>query len=195
MEHDQLPTESRSSSPSTLSTPSFAPDPPDPASSHGLAPAYVPARDLRRARRKEKRHLHQVERARIRESLQAGLRDPEVFLDLEDRKKNMARLKASSGAARRILLEAQKRKVKAELANTRDLDTFIQKTSRSRTLYSLVGLAFFRHVLNSPEYRDDHRFKLAISRALEEPGLAKSINHRWETFDREFGRRAQDLSW
>lgn len=187
MEHDQLPTDSHSP------TQSFSHE--HPASGPGQAPAYVPARDLRRARRKEKRHLHQVERTRIRESLHAGLRDPEVFLDLEDRKKNMARLKASSGAARRILLEAQKRKVKAELANTRDLDTFIQKTSRSRTLYSLVGLAFFRHVLNSPEYRDDHRFKLAISRSLEEPGLSKSINHRWETFDREFGRRAQDLSW
>ena len=195
MEHDQLPTDSRSA------TPSFSPastnmpaDFPDPAG-QGQTPSYVPARDLRRARRKEKRHLHQVERTRIRESLQAGLRDPDVFLDLEDRKKNMARLKASSGAARRILLEAQKRKVKAELANTRDLDTFIQKTSRSRTLYSLVGIGFFRHVLNSQEYRDDHRFKLAIMRALEEPGLSKSIHHRWEAFDREFGARARELAW
>jgi hypothetical protein len=150
---------------------------------------------LRRARRKEKRHLHQVERARIRESLHAGLRDPDVFLDLEDRKKNTLRLKASSAAARRVLLDVQKRKVKAELANTRDLDTFIQKTSRSRTLYALVGLGFFRHVLVSPEYREDHRFKLAIQRALEEPGLAKSIHRRWETFDREFAARAQNLSW
>jgi hypothetical protein len=189
MEHDQLPTDSR------FSTPSFSPEQPDPVSPHGQAPPYVPARDLRRARRKEKRHIHQLERTRIRESLHAGLRDPDVFLDLEDRKKNMARLKASSGSARRVLLQAQKRKVKAELANTRDLDTFIQKTSRSRTLYSLVGLAFFRHVLNSPEYRDDHRFKLAVLRALEEPGLAKSIHHRWEAFDREFGGRAQGIPW
>lgn len=189
MEHDQLPTDSRSS------TPSFSPDLPHSEPIQGQGQAYVPARDLRRARRKEKRHLHQLERTRIRESLHAGLRDPELFLDLEDRKKNTARLKASSGAARRVLLEAQKRKVKAELGNTRDLDTFIQKTSRSRTLYSLVGLAFFRHVLNSPDYRDDHRFKLAISRALEEPGLAKSIHHRWEAFDREFAGRSQGLSW
>lgn len=195
MEHDQLPTESRSFTPS--SSPVFSPvsrDFPEP-SGQGQAPAYVPARDLRRARRKEKRHLHQTERARIRESLQAGLRDPDVFLDLEDRKKNTARLKAGSDAARRVLLDALKRKVKAELANTRDLDTFIQKTSRSRTLYSLVGIGFFRQVLNSPEYRDDHRFKLAIIRALEEPGLAKSIHHRWDAFDREFGAGARELSW
>lgn len=191
MEHDQLPTESRSSAPSFSQASGDFPEP----SGQSQSPAFVPARDLRRARRKEKRHMHQTERARIRESLQAGLRDPDVFLDLEDRKKNMARLKASSGAARRILLEAQKRKVKAELANTRDLDTFIQKTSRSRTLYALVGIGFFRHVLNSQEYRDDHRFKLAIIRALEEPGLAKSIHHRWEAFDREFGARARELSW
>lgn len=187
MEHDQLPIDSRSSSPS------FSPENPVPGP--GQSPAYVPARDLRRARRKEKRHLHQVERTRIRESLLAGLRDPDVFLDLEDRKKNTLRLKAGSGAARRVLLEAQKRKVKAELANTRDLDTFIQKTSRSRTLYSLVGLGFFRHVLHSPDYRDDHRFKSAIRRALEEPGLAKSLHHRWDAFDREFAGPAKDLSW
>jgi hypothetical protein len=192
MEHDQLPTDNHAS------TPSFSPgaqSAPEASSGPSQNPAYVPSRDLRRARRKEKRHLHQVERTRIRESLHAGLRDPEVFLDLEDRKKNTLRLKAGSVAARRVLLDVQKRKVKAELANTRDLDTFIQKTSRSRTLYSLVGLGFFRHVLNSPEYRDDHRFKLAIQRALEEPGLAKSIHHRWEAFDREFARRAHDLSW
>lgn len=190
MERDELPTDTSFQTRIHSSEAFNASD--TPASQ---APAYVPARDLRRLRRKEKRHLHQVERTRIRESLHAGLRDPEVFLDLEDRKKNTLRLKASSAAARRVLLGVQKRKVKAELANTRDLDTFIQKTSRSRTLYALVGLGFFRHVLVSPEYRDDHRFKLAIQRALEEPGLAKSIHRRWEAFDREFATRAQDLSW
>jgi hypothetical protein len=177
MEHDQLPTEYYPLNESRAET------------------TYVPARDIRRARRKEKRHLNQVERTRIREHLQAGLRDPEAFLDLDNRKKNMRKLQASSAAARRVLLGVQKRKLKSELANTRDLDTFIQKTTRSRTLYALVGLGFFRHVLQSGEYRDDHRYKLAILRALEEPGLSKSVQRRWEAFDREFPDRSHSLTW
>jgi hypothetical protein len=177
MEHDQLPTEYHSQSPSESPT-SFSP----------YAP-YVPARDIRKARRKEKRYLNQVERTRIREHLQAGLRDPECFLDLEARKKNTHRLLSSGAAERRLLLEMQLRKVKSELGNTRDLDTFIQKTSRSRTLYALIGLGFFRDVLRSEEYRDDHRYKLAIRRALEEPGLAKSIQRKWDCFDKEFPSR------
>jgi hypothetical protein len=140
----------------------------------------------RKARRLEKRLAHQAERARVRENLQAGLKDPEVFLDLEGRAKNIRRMLASGKEQRRALLAAQKRKARAELANTRDLDTFLAKSSRSRTLHSLVALAYFRHVLRSEEYREDHRFKEAIRRALEEPGLAKSIQRRWEGFDREF---------
>jgi hypothetical protein len=147
---------------------------------------WVPDKVARKARRLDKRHAHQAERARIRENLHAGLQDPEVFLDLESRSKNLRRLLASGKAERRALLETQKRKARAELANTRDLDTFLAKSSRSRTLYSLVALAYFRHVLGSDEYRDDHRYKEAIRRALEEPGLAKSIQRRWENFDREF---------
>lgn len=153
--------------------------------------SFYPAREVRKARRKERRYLNQAERTRIREHLQAGLRDPETFLDLEDHKKNMHRSLAGE-AARRILLDAQKRKVKAELNNTRDLDTFIQKTSRSRTLYALIALGFFRHVLRSEEYREDHRYKLAILRAMEEPGLNKSIQRKWETFDREFPDRSRE---
>ena len=181
MEHDQLPTENLSS----IEEHSHA-------APSGL---YVPARDLRKARRKEKRHLNQVERTRIREHLQAGLRDPEAFLDLADHKKNARRLAEGGVAARRVLWEVQKRKLKSELANTRDLDTFIQKTSRSRTLYALIGMGFFRHVLRSPEFRDDHRYKLAILRALEEPGLGKSIQRRWEAFDREFPDSALTPLW
>lgn len=140
----------------------------------------------RKSRRQEKRRAHQAERARIRENLHAGLKDPEAFLDLESRSKNTKRMLASGKAERRALLETQKRKARAELANTRDLDTFLSKSSRSRTLYSMVALAYFRHVLGSGEYREDHRYKEAIRRALEEPGLAKSIQRRWESFDREF---------
>lgn len=147
-------------------------------------------RTERKARRKEKRLERQSERARVRENLQAGLKDPDVFLDLESRSKNIRRMLSSGRAERRALLEAQKRKARAELANTRDLDGFIAKASRSRTLHSLVALAFFRHVLESAEYREDHRFKEAIRRALAEPGLWKSIQRRWENFDREFPGRA-----
>jgi hypothetical protein len=147
---------------------------------------WAPDKAGRKARRREKRRAHQAERARIRENLHAGLKDPDAFLDLESRSKNTRRMLASGHAERRALLETQKRKARAELANTRDLDGFLSKSSRSRTLYSLVALAYFRHVLQSGEYREDHRYKEAIRRALEEPGLAKSIQRRWENFDREF---------
>jgi hypothetical protein len=147
---------------------------------------WVPDKVARKARRLSKRQAHQVERTRIRENLQAGLKDPEVFLDLESQSKNIRRLLASGKAERQALLQTQKRKARAELANTRDLDTFLAKSSRSRTLYSLVALAYFRHVLRSDEYREDHRYKEAIRRALEEPGLAKSIQKRWGNFDRQF---------
>jgi hypothetical protein len=156
-----------------------------PAEEYGTGP-WAPDKAERKARRREKRRAHQAERARIRENLHAGLKDPDAFLDLESRSKNTRRMLASGQAERRALLETQKRKARAELANTRDLDGFLSKSSRSRTLYSLVALAYFRHVLRSGEYREDHRYKEAIRRALEEPGLAKSIQRRWENFDREF---------
>jgi hypothetical protein len=147
---------------------------------------WTHGRTERKARRLEKRLAHQAERARVRENLHAGLKDPDLFLDLEGRAKNIRRMLASGKEERRALLAAQKRKTRAELANTRDLDGFLAKSSRSRTLYTLVALAYFRHVLRSDEYRDDHRYKTAIRRALEEPGLAKSIQRRWDGFDREF---------
>lgn len=150
---------------------------------------------IRKARRKERRHAHQVERTRIREDLQAGLRDPDLFLDLAAKSKNTRRLLASGSAERRWLLNVQKRKVKSELQNTRDLDTFIQKTSRSRTLYAMIALGFFRHVLTSEEFREDHRYKAAIRRALEEPGLSKAIHRKWENFDREFPDRSYRQAW
>jgi hypothetical protein len=151
-----------------------------------IHPQWTPGKSERRARRRAKRFARQAERARIREHLHAGLKDPEAFLDLETRSKNMRRLLESGKPDRRSLLEIQKRKARAELSNTRDLEGFLSKASRSRTLYSLVALAFFRHVLRSDEYREDHRYKEAIRSALEEPGLAKSIHRRWENFDREF---------
>ncbi len=144
------------------------------------------AKSERKARRLEKRLAHQTERARVRENLHAGLKDPDVFLDLEGHAKNIRRMLASGKEERRALFAAQKRKARAELGNTRDLDGFLAKCSRSRTLHSLVALAYFRHVLRSEEYREDHRYKQAIRRALEEPGLAKAIQRRWDAFDREF---------
>lgn len=140
----------------------------------------------RKAKRLDKRREHQAERARIRESLHAGMKDPDAFLDLESRSKNIRRMLNSGKEDRRALLETQKRRARAELANTRDLDGFLSKASHSRTLYSLVAMAYFRHVLRSDEFREDHRYKLAINQALEEPGLAKSIQKRWHDFDREF---------
>lgn len=156
---------------------------------------WRPAKVLRKARKQEKRYANQAERTRIREDIQAGLRDPERFLDLAVTWKNPRKLLASGAAQRRVLLSVQQRKVKAELGNTRDLDTFIQKTSRSRTLYALIAMGFFRHVLLSEEYRDDHRYKLAIRRAMGEPGLSKAIQRKWDGFDREFPDRSQTPTW
>lgn len=156
---------------------------------------WHPGKVIRKARKKRKRYENQIERTRIRENIQAGLRDPEIFLDLARERKNTRRLLASGAAERRFLLNSQIRKVKAELLNTRDLETFIQKTSRSRTMHSLVAMGFFRNVLNSEEYREDHRYKLAIRKAMEEPGLSKSIQRRWESFDRQFPDRAEKQAW
>ena len=157
----------------------------DPAPDAGTG-HWAPGKARRKARRLERRHAHQAERARVRENLHAGLQDPDAFFDLESRSKNIWRMLASGNSERHALLEAQKRKARSELANTRDLDSFLAKSSRSRTLSSLVALAYFRHVLRSDEFRDDHRYKEAIRRVLEEPSLAKSIQRRWECFDREF---------
>ena len=62
-------------------------------------------------------------------------------------------------------------------------------------MYALVGLGFFRHVWRSDEFREDHRYKLAIGRAMEEPGLAKSIQRKWEAFDREFPDPSLTRDW
>ncbi|MDB5103686.1 MAG: hypothetical protein JWP91_1375 [Fibrobacteres bacterium] len=167
----------------------------NPLATETAEPSWVPTKIIRKARRKERRYANQADRTRIREDLQAGLRDPECFLDLESRRKNTRKLLASGAAERRWLLDMQRKKVKGELANTRDLDTFLQKTSRSRTLYALIAMGFFRHVLGSEEYREDHRYKLAIRRALEEPGLCKAIQRKWENFDREFPDRMNRITW
>jgi hypothetical protein len=156
---------------------------------------WYPGKLIRKARRSEKRYANQVERARIREDLQAGMRDPEIFLDLASEWKNTRKLLASGAAHRRELLDVQKRKVQAELRNTRDLDTFILKTSRSRTLFALIAMGFFRRVLDSDEYREDHRYKQAIRKAMEEPGLCKAIQRKWVNFDRQFPDRTQKHSW
>lgn len=156
---------------------------------------WHPGRVIRKALKKKKRHENQIERTRIREDIQAGLRDPDIFLDLARERKNTRRLLTSGMIERRRLLNSQLRKVKAELLNTRDLDTFLQKTSRSRTLHAMVAIGFFRHVLNSEEYREDHRYKLAILRAMEEPGLCKSIQRKWEHYDRHFPDRARNQTW
>lgn len=182
MEHDHFQTDSRTETEShTVSD--FQNPEPQPASGREHLPS---ARDIRKAHRKEKRRMHQIERARIREHLHAGLRDPDVYLDLESQARNGHRKSSEGGAARQALLAAQGRKLKSELANTRDLEGFLAKASRSRTLYTLVAMGYFRQVLHSDAFREDHRYKVAIRHALEEPGLAKAIQRRWECFDREF---------
>lgn len=168
------------------SSPDRQTDSHSPTGSDARQPAWVPAKALRKIRREEKRKGHQAERARVREHIHAGLHDPEAFLDLEGQAKNLRRLLNSGAEQRRGLLATLQRKVKSELANTRDVDGFIEKACRSRTLYTLSALGFFREVLEAEAFRDDHRFKLAIRKALEEPGLAKSLQRRWEQFDREF---------
>ena len=60
-------------------------------------------------------------------------------------------------------------------------------------MHALVALAFFRHVLDSEAYPEEHRFKQAIRRALEEPDRSKAIRSRWESFDEEFPSRAARL--
>ena len=157
--------------------------------------SWHPNKMVRKAIKKKKRYENQVDRARIREDIQAGMRDPENFLDLDTGRKNTRRQLSSGAVQRRWLLYVQIRKVKSELANTRDLDTFIQKTSRSKTLYALASMGFFRHVLRSDEYREDHRYKLAIRKAIEEPGLSKAIQHKWENLDRDFPDRSQKQIW
>jgi hypothetical protein len=150
---------------------------------------------LRRRDGRSSRDENRAERARIRDHIQEGMRDPELFLDLARERKNTRRLLESGHSERQELLEAQKQKVASELRNTRDLDGFIEKTSRSKTLYALVAMALFRHVRSSEAFRGDHRYKLAIVRAMEEPGLAKAIRWKWDTFDKEFPGRAARESW
>ncbi len=164
-------------------------NPSNPSYSDPESAPWIPAKALRKLKRKEKRRDHQIERARIKEHLQAGMHDPELFLDLDARKKNERRMLESGADKRKALLASQLRKVKSELNNTRDLDGFIAKASRSRTIHTLVAMGFFREVLESEVYREGHRYKEAIRKALEEPGLAKSIQHRWGMFDREFPER------
>jgi len=150
---------------------------------------------LRKTRNKGRRYENQADRARIRKEIQAGMRDPEFFLDLAGEMKNSRKPSAIGKAQRTYLFGVQKRKLKSELRNTRDLDTFIQKTSHSRTLYALIAMVFFRHVLDSEAYRPDHRYKLAILRAMQEPGLAKAIQSRWDHFQRQFPDQYPDESW
>ena len=153
-------------------------------------------RALRQKIRKLSPHQEdKSERARIRAHIQEGLRDPERFLDLARERKNMRGLLASGRQARLELLESQKQRVKSELRNTRDLDTFLMKTSRSKTLHALVALAFFRHVRDSDAYAEEHRYKQAIRRALEEPDRSKAIHWKWESFDKEFPGPAAKLAW
>jgi hypothetical protein len=156
---------------------------------------WQPVRFLRKSGKKVRRYENQAERARIREDIQAGMRDPEAFLDLAGGKKNARKLSTSGKTDRIALLTAQKRKLRSELRNTRDLDTFIRKTSHSRTLYALIAMGFFHHVMNSEEYRRDHRYKLAILGAMEEPGLAKAIQRKWDHFRREFSDPFMKNTW
>lgn len=152
-------------------------------------------RVIRKAWKQRKRLENQAERARVRDAIHVKMHDPEGLLDLDIERRTSRRLHVARVVKRQWMLHVQKRKIKAELKSTKDLATFIQGMSRSKTLYAMIALGYFRHVLDSAEYREDHRYKLAIRAALEDPILSKVIQRKWESFDREFPDSPDIASW
>lgn len=154
----------------------------------GREPAFPGwrAKALRKAWAKQRRHEKQSERARVRDEIHARMHDPDSLDELSGMRRIRRKSDADKALKRELMLHARRRRVHAELKATKDVAGFIEGLGRSRTVYSLIAMDFFRHVLNSPTYGDDSRFKQGILGALEDPGLAKVIRHKWEAFDREF---------
>lgn len=135
--------------------------------------------------RRRRRNANQVERARIRDAIRSTHYDPESLEELAVEPRDMRPLSGDEGN-REWMLRARRRKVRTELKSKQDLGDFIRAMSRSKTLYALIALGFFRHVLYSAEYGEDHRYKLAIREAMEDARLAKVLQRKWDELDREF---------
>jgi hypothetical protein len=149
----------------------------------GAFPGRSAAKAIRKSWRKLKRRENQMERARVRDALQSGLQDPD---SLDDLCLDSGRPRLPRGEEllkREWTLQERNRKVRSELRVHRDLDSYIRNMSRSKTLNAMIALGFFRKVLESEEYGDDHRYKQAIRGALEDPVLAKVVKRKWEEFE------------
>lgn len=148
---------------------------------------------IRKIWKLRKRHANQTERARVRDEIHAGWHDPDSLLDLGGVRKTSRRMHSGGILEREGMLHARQRKIRAELKTIKDLAPFIQGMSRSKTLHSTIALGYFRHILGSDEYAEDHRYKLAIREALQDPVLAKVIQRKWEAYDREFPQESAKL--
>lgn len=145
------------------------------------------AHSLRKTWAKQKRREHQSERARVRDEIHTHMHDPESLDDHLSGFGRKPRLpEAVKALKREWMLRARRRQVRAELKATKDVAGFIEGLGRSKTLYSLIAMDFFRMVLESPTYGEDSRFRQAILEALEDPSFNKVIRHKWQAFDREF---------
>jgi hypothetical protein len=147
---------------------------------------FYSERALRKSWAKLKRLEHQSERARVRDEIHNHMHDPECLDELTGFDRRRRQPEAVKALKREWMLRARRRQVRAELKATKDVAGFIEGLGRSKTLYSLIAMDFFRFVLESPAYGEDSRFRQAIVEALEDPGLNKVIRHKWQAFDREF---------
>lgn len=145
--------------------------------------------------KRNKRHENQVERARVRDLLKINLDDLDTLVDLASEKRRARTAAEGSTLKRDYILKEKKRRVRAELKAKVDVEEFIRDISKSKTLYALIAMGFFRHVLESGEYEEGHRCKQAIVASLQDPSLARSIKRRWEQFDREFPDADHKFSW
>lgn len=144
------------------------------------------ARSIRQAWKWEKRRENQLERAQVRVALQHRLRDPESLDELPSEPRRSKRTRGDARVRREWMLEERKRKIRSELKAKIDLDEYIRDMCRSKTLHALIALGFFREVLGSAAYGDEHRYKQAIRTALEDPLLSRSLRRKWKAFDRVF---------
>jgi hypothetical protein len=146
---------------------------------------------LRKSWAKQRRRETQSERARVRDEIHNHMHDPESLDELAGFGRRRRQPEQVKALKREWMLRDRRRKVRAELKATKDVAGFIEGLGRSKTLYALIAMDFFRSVLESPAYGEDSRFRQAILEALEDPGLGKVIRHKWQAFDREFpGLRA-----
>jgi hypothetical protein len=164
---------------------SFHPDTHDIEEDRGY-PGRASARSIRQAWKREKRRENQLERARVRDALQRRLRDPDSLDDLPSELRRSRRARGDATVRREWMLQERKRKIRSELKAKIDLDEYIRDMCRSKTLHALIALGFFREVLGSDAYGNEHRYKQAIRAALEDPLLSRSLRRKWEAFDRAF---------